>query len=64
MAETSPTTAAPALADLCGDLLAFALQLKRSGDPGDAEMMRQKIDEQFRSLETRARQADVPQEDV
>lgn len=61
-----PTTpaAAPALADLCGDLLAFALQLKRSKDPGDAEVLRQKIDEQFRALETRARQADVPQEDV
>ncbi len=61
-----PTTpaAAPALADLCGDLLAFALQLKRSKDPGDAELLRQKIDEQFRALETRARQADVPQEDV
>lgn len=64
MADTPSSTAAPALADLCGDLLAFALQLKRSGDPGDAEMMRQRIDEQFRSLETRARQADVPQEDV
>jgi len=64
MADTPPSTATPALADLCGDLLAFALQLKRSSDPGDAEMMRQKIDEQFRALETKARQADVPQEDV
>ena len=64
MAETPPSTAAPALADLCGDLLAFALQLKRSSDPGDAEILRQKIDEQFRALETKARQADVPQEDV
>src|SRR5687767_2834655 len=64
MAETTPAPAAPALADLCGDLLAFALQLKRSSDPGDAEAMRQKIDEQFRALETKARQADVPQEDV
>jgi type VI secretion system protein ImpK len=64
MAETPPSTATPALADLCGDLLAFALQLKRSSDPGDAEMMRQKIDEQFRALETKARQSDVPQEDV
>jgi type VI secretion system protein ImpK len=63
MPET-PTAAAPALADLCGDLLAFALQLKRSADPGDAEMLRQKIDEQFRALETKSRQADVPQEDV
>jgi type VI secretion system protein ImpK len=64
MADTPSTTATPALADLCGDLLAFALQLKRSSDPGDAEIMRQKIDEQFRALETKARQADVPQEDV
>src|SRR6185295_3681795 len=64
MAETTPSTAQPALADLCGDLLAFALQLKRSSDPGDAEAMRLKIDEQFRALETKARQSDVPQEDV
>ena len=64
MAETSPSTATPALADLCGDLLAFALQLKRSSDPGDAEMLRTRIDEQFRALETKARQSDVPQEDV
>src|ERR1051325_4966896 len=64
MPESTPATSAPSLADLCGDLLAFALQLKRSSDPGDAEVLRQKIDEQFRALETKARQADVPQEDV
>ena len=64
MAETAPATVQPALADLCGDLLAFALQLKRSSDPGDADAMRQKIDEQFRALESKARQADVPAEDV
>src|SRR6516162_2367769 len=64
MPETTPSSLAPTLADLCGDLLAFALQLKRSKDPGDAELLRQKIDEQFRALETRARQSDVPQEDV
>src|SRR5436190_1341139 len=64
MAETTPSTSAPALADLCGDLLAFALQLKKSSDPGDAEAMRLKVDEQFRALETKARQVDVPQEDV
>jgi type VI secretion system protein ImpK len=64
MAETTPSSSAPALADLCGDLLAFALQLKRSSDPGDAEAMRQKVDEQFRLLESKARQSDVPQEDV
>lgn len=64
MADSTPSTAQPALADLCGDLLAFALQLKRSADPGDAEAMRLKIDEQFRALETKARQADVSQENV
>ena len=64
MPETTPSSTAPTLADLCGDLIAFALQLKRSKDPGDAEAMRLKVDEQFRALETKARQADVPQEDV
>src|SRR5690349_412851 len=64
MPETTPSSSAPTLADLCGDLMAFALQLKRSKDPGDAEAMRLKVDEQFRALETKARQADVPQEDV
>lgn len=64
MAESTPSAPAATLADLCGDLLAFALQLKRSSDPGDAEALRQKIDEQFRTLESRARQSDVPQEDV
>jgi type VI secretion system protein ImpK len=65
MAESTPSAAVtPSLADLCGDLLAFALQLKRSSDPGDADAMRQKVDEQFRTLELKARQADVPAEDV
>lgn len=52
------------LADLCADLLAFALELRRSGDPGDAEVLRAKIDERFRDMDVRARQADVPQQDV
>jgi len=52
------------LADLCADLLAFTLELKRSGDPGDAETLRMKIDEQFKDMDVRARQADVPQQDV
>ena len=63
MAETT-TLAAPALADLCSDLLAFTLQLRKSPDPGDADALRQKIDEQFRALEVKARQADIPAEDV
>ena len=52
------------LADLCADLLAFALQLKRSSDPGAAEALKSKIDEMFRELEVRARQAGIPQDDV
>ena len=32
MPDATTSAAAPALADLCGDLLAFALQLKRSKD--------------------------------
>ncbi len=66
MAETTSSArpAASSLADLSSDLLAFALQLRKSADPGDAEALRQRIDEQFRALEVRARQSDVPQEDV
>ena len=64
MAETTPSPSQPSLADLCGELLAFALQLKKANDPGDADGLRQKIDEQFRALESKARQADVPAEDV
>ena len=52
------------LADLCADLLAFAVELRRGGDPGDAEILRAKIDEQFREMDVRARQADIPQGDV
>jgi type VI secretion system protein ImpK len=52
------------LADLCADLLAFALQLKRSADPGAAETLKSKIDEMFRELEVRTRQAGIPQDDV
>jgi len=52
------------LADLCADLLAFALEMRRSGDPGDADILRAKIDEQFRDMDVRARQADIPQQDV
>lgn len=59
-----PETSAASLPDLCGDLLAFAMSLRRSSDPGDAEALRQRIDEQFRALESKARQSDVPQEDV
>src|SRR6185436_5696870 len=58
------TSTAASLPDLCGELLAFAMSLRRAADPGDAEALRQRIDEQFRALESKARQSDVPQEDV
>lgn len=52
------------LADLSADLLAFALQLRRSADPGSAETLKSKIDEMFREQEVRARQAGIAQDDV
>jgi type VI secretion system protein ImpK len=52
------------LPDLCSDLLAFALQLRKSNDPGSSEALRPRIDALFRALDDRARQADVPQEEV
>jgi type VI secretion system protein ImpK len=56
---------APAtIPDLAAELLAYALQLRKLKDPGPAETLRQKIDEQFRSLEARARQGGIPLEDV
>lgn len=50
--------------DLAADLLAYTLQLRKLRDPGPAETLRQKIDEQFRALESRARQGGIPLEDV
>ncbi len=52
------------LPDLCADIFTFCLQLQRSKDPGDPEQLRSKIDELFRTLETRARQSDVPEPHV
>jgi type VI secretion system protein ImpK len=59
-AETSKSS----LADQCGELLAMALQLRKSTDPGTAETLRSRIDEQLRALDVRSRQEDIPQEDV
>lgn len=66
MATTSATDA-PArtgLAELSAGLLGFVLQLRKSKDPGPAEALRLKIDEQFRALEADARREGVPLEDV
>jgi type VI secretion system protein ImpK len=52
------------LPDLCADLFSFCLHLQRTKDPGDPEALRLKIDEMFRSLEGRARQAEVPEPHV
>src|SRR5262249_15271261 len=60
----SPGPVQASLPDLCGELLTFALQVRNTKDPGDAESLRSKIDEQLRALDLRARQSDVPQEDV
>lgn len=52
------------LPDLCADIFTFCLQLQRSKDPGDPEQLRLKFDELFRTLETRARQSDIPEPHV
>ena len=56
--------AAAGLAELTADLLGFVLQLRKTKDPGAAESLRVKIDEQFRALEANARRENVPMEDV
>jgi len=50
------------LPDLCADLFSFCLQLQRSKDPGDAESLRLKIDDLFRTLENRAKQLEISDE--
>jgi type VI secretion system protein ImpK len=52
------------LPDLCADLFTYCLQLQRSKDPGDAETLRMRLDEMFRTLESRARQTEVPEPNV
>lgn len=61
MPDAPPASTLP---DVAADLLAYALQLKRLKDPGPAETLRTKIDDQFRQMEARARQAGIPMEDV
>ena len=48
-----------ALPDLCDDFFSFALQLKKSKDPGDAETLRARVNDLFRSLETAAGQQEI-----
>ncbi len=52
------------LPDLCADIISYCLQLKRRQDPGDVEALRLQFDELFRTLEARARQADISEQDV
>jgi len=64
MATATESPPRAGLADLCAELLALAMELRRAGGFGDAEVLRARIDEQFRELDVRARQADISQEDV
>ena len=48
------------LPDLCADLLAFIQSMRRAADPGEYEPFRMKVEDLFRSLETRAKESDVP----
>ena len=52
------------LPDLCADILSFTLQLRKSEDPGDPEALRRDVEELFRLLEERAREAEIPEANV
>jgi type VI secretion system protein ImpK len=44
------------LPDVAADLLSFAQQLVKTGDPGDPEAFRLKVDELFKAFESRGKQ--------
>jgi len=52
------------LPDLCTDLFSFFTQIRRLDDPGDPEAFRREVDERFRLLDARAREAGVREENV
>lgn len=61
---SADASAKPGLAELSAGLIGFVLQLRKAKDPGPAEALRLKIDEQFRALEADARREGVPLEDA
>lgn len=48
---TSSPAPAPTLADLSADLIATALRLRASGDPGDPELLRSHLEEKLRAFD-------------
>jgi type VI secretion system protein ImpK len=52
------------LAEVCSDAFAFAFQLSKAQDPGEAEPIYKKVDELFRGIDLKARQNDIPLENV
>lgn len=52
------------LSDVAADLFSFSQQLVKSGDPGDAEAFRLKVDELFKSFESRAKQLEHNDDNV
>jgi type VI secretion system protein ImpK len=59
MTATLQAPAGKALPDLCGDLFAFALQLRSAQDPGDAEALRRHIVKLLERLVSDARAAGI-----
>jgi len=58
--NTIGTPVLAGLPDLCADLLTFIQSMRKAVDPGEYEPFRAKVEELFRSLETRAKEADIP----
>lgn len=52
------------LADLCADLLSFALRLRRTKDPGNPESFRLGVEELFNAFDAEAREAGIAEVDA
>lgn len=59
MSSDTNAPTGPSLPDLCGDLFAFALQLRSAQDPGDADTLRRPIQKLLERLVTDARAAGI-----
>lgn len=52
------------LSDICADFFAFVFTISKSQDPGESDPIYRKVDELFRNMDLKARQNDIPLEDL
>lgn len=58
--EKTGTPVLSGLPDICADLLTFIQSIRKAADPGEYDPFRSKAEALFVSMETRAKEADVP----